>query len=319
MKKKRTSAGRRSCRKTYTAGGIAGSILSLLLLLLLNFPSLLPAGLTGRAEPAGSDGGSRLTVHYIDVGQGDCALIECDGHYMLIDAGNNHKGAAVEDYLQYQGVTTLDYVIGTHPDADHIGGLDVAICSFDCGTIFLPDVANDTRTYEDVIRAIDEKNYQITDPVAGDTYALGSASFTIIAPNRDYGSELNDWSVGILLQNGRNRFLFTGDAGEDAEEDILENGMDISADVYQVAHHGSRTGTAEDFLKAVDPVYAVISAGENNQYGHPASEVLNRLRTEGVQVFRTDEQGTIIAVSDGTDITWNCSPSVTWQAGEASR
>ncbi len=257
-----------------------------------------------------------LEVHFLDVGQGDCTLLVCDGETMLIDAGDNDKGTYVQNYLQKQGIADLDYVIGTHPDADHIGGLDVVIYKFDCGTIFLPDVENDTATYRDVLSAIESRQYRITNPTVGQTFSLGSAAVTIVAPNRDYGSELNDWSVGVLVQNGENRFLFTGDAGEAAEADMLQNGIDLSADVYKVAHHGSNTATADAFLQAVNPDYAVISVGADNSYGHPQAEVLNRLREYGCSVFRTDEQGTIVAKSDGKTITWNCSPSESWQAGE---
>ena len=265
-----------------------------------------------------TDGSSagQMQVHFIDVGQGDATLISCDGHYMLIDAGNNDKGTTVQSYLMSQGVEKLDYVIGTHPDADHIGGLDVVIYKFNCDTIIMPDVANDTRTYDDVVQAMKSKGYQTTYPVVGETYTLGGATFTIVAPNADYGNDMNDWSVGVLVQNGNNRFLFTGDAEEKAEEDILNNGIDISADVYAAAHHGSKTATSQAFLDKVSPTYVVISAGEGNKYGHPHAEVLNRLWAAGISVFRTDEQGTIVATSDGNDITWNCSPSESWKAGE---
>lgn len=269
-------------------------------------------------EENGKAAGS-LEVHFIDVGQGDATLIKCDGHYMLIDAGNNDKGTLVQNYLQHQGIETLDYVIGTHPDADHIGGLDVVLYKFDCKTIIMPDVANDTRTYDDVVQTMKNKGYQTTYPVVGETYTIGGATFTIIAPNKDYGNDMNSWSVGVLLQNGNHRFLFTGDAEEGAEQDILQNGIDISADVYKVAHHGSNTATSQAFLDAVHPTYAVISAGEGNSYGHPHAEVLNRLRAAGVSVFRTDEQGTIVATSDGTTLTWNMSPSESWQAGEGTK
>lgn len=268
------------------------------------------------SEEKKSDKKSRLEVHFLDVGQGDATFISCDGHTMLIDAGNNDKGTAVWSYLKEQGVEHLDYVVGTHPDADHIGGLDVVLYKFDCETVFMPDVENDTRTYEDVVQVIQEKDYPVTMPVAGDTYSLGEASFTIIAPNKYYGSNLNDTSVGIVLEHGDNRFLLTGDAEETAEEDILANGLDISADVYKAGHHGSNTASTEEFLQAVNPAYAVISCGEGNSYGHPHAEVLNRFRSMGVDVFRTDEQGTIVAVSDGEEIVWNCTPSESWQAGE---
>lgn len=273
-------------------------------------------GVISNTYKTDSSSAGQMQVHFIDVGQGDAALIACDGHYMLIDAGNNDKGTTVQSYLMSQGVEKLDYVIGTHPDADHIGGLDVVIYKFDCDTIIMPDVANDTRTYDDVVQAMKSKGYQTTYPVVGETYTLGGATFTIVAPNADYGNDMNDWSVGVLVQNGNNRFLFTGDAEEKAEEDILNNGIDISADVYAAAHHGSKTATSQAFLDKVSPTYVVISAGEGNKYGHPHAEVLNRLRAAGISVFRTDEQGTIVATSDGNDITWNCSPSESWKAGE---
>ena len=174
-----------------------------------------------------------MQVHFIDVGQGDATLIACDGHFMLIDAGNNDKGTAVQSYLMSQGVQKLDYVIGTHPDADHIGGLDVVIYKFDCDTIIMPNVANDTRTYDDVVQAMKSKGYQTTYPAVGETYTLGGAAFTIVAPNADYGNDMNYWSVGVLVQNGNNRFLFTGDAEEKAEDVIdIEAKEEITYDDF---------------------------------------------------------------------------------------
>ncbi len=146
---------------------------------------------------------------------------------------------------------------------------------------------------------------------------LEKQNFTIIAPNSNsYGGNANDYSVAILLEYGKNRFLFTGDAEEASEAEMLTNGIDISADVYKVAHHGSRSASTQEFLNAVHPKYAVISCGEGNSYGHPHAEVLNRLRSMGVEVFRTDEQGSIIASSDGENINWNCSATDSWQSGE---
>lgn len=258
-----------------------------------------------------------MEVHFIDVGQGDATLIKCGEHAMLIDAGENDKGTTVQLYLQKQGVKKLDYVIGTHPDSDHIGGLDVIIYKLDCNMIMMPDYAKDTRTYDDVIQAMKSKSYKNTSPIVGNEYTLGDATFTIIAPNNyNYGNESNNYSVGILLKHGDNTFIFTGDAEEEAETDILANGIDVSADVYQVGHHGSATASSQAFLNAVSPTYAVISCGEDNSYGHPHAETLNKLRAMGVQVFRTDEQGSIVATSDGSSITWNTAPSDTWKSGE---
>lgn len=258
-----------------------------------------------------------LEVHYIDVGQGDATLIKCGSHAMLIDGGNNNKGTTVQLYLKKQGVESLDYVIGTHPDADHIGGLDVIVYKYNCDTVIMPDYEKDTKTYQELVDVIHDKNMKITYPVVGEQYALGEAKFTIIAPNSNsYGGNANDYSVAILLEYGKNSFLFTGDAEEASEAEMLTNGIDISADVYKVAHHGSRSASTQEFLNAVHPKYAVISCGEGNSYGHPHAEVLNRLRSMGVEVFRTDEQGSIIASSDGENITWNCSATDSWQSGE---
>lgn len=258
-----------------------------------------------------------LEVHYIDVGQGDATLIKCGFHAMLIDGGNNNKGTTVQLYLKKQGVESLDYVIGTHPDADHIGGLDVIVYKYNCEKVIMPDYEKDTRTYQELVDVIHDKNMKITYPVVGEQYALGEAKFTIIAPNSNsYGGNANDYSVAILLEYGKNRFLFTGDAEEASEMEMLSNGIELSADVYKVAHHGSRSASTQEFLNAVHPKYAVISCGEGNSYGHPHAEVLNRLRSMGVEVFRTDEQGSIIASSDGENINWNCSATDSWQSGE---
>lgn len=258
-----------------------------------------------------------LEVHYIDVGQGDATLIKCGSHAMLIDGGNNNKGTTVQLYLKKQGVESLDYVIGTHPDADHIGGLDVIVYKYNCDTVIMPDYEKDTKTYQELVDVIHDKNMKITYPVVGEQYALGEAKFTIIAPNSNsYGGNANDYSVAILLEYGKNRFLFTGDAEEASETEMLSNGIELSADVYKVAHHGSRSASTQEFLNAVRPKYAVISCGEGNSYGHPHAEVLNRLRSMGVEVFRTDEQGSIIASSDGENITWNCLATDSWQSGE---
>lgn len=255
-------------------------------------------------------------VHYIDVGQGDATLITCNDKAMLIDAGENDQGTKIQNYLIKQGITKLDYVIGTHPDSDHIGGLDVVIYKFDCGTILLPDYQKDTKTYDDVINTMKNKNYSNTLPNVGDTYQLSDANFTIIAPNNySYGDTTNNYSIGIILKYGDTSFLFTGDAENEAEEDIVANGIDISADVYQVGHHGSSSSSTELLLNAVNPEYAVISCEEDNKYGHPQAEVLNYFRERGTKVFRTDEQGTIVATSDGKNITFNCAPSDTWKSG----
>lgn len=258
---------------------------------------------------------SELTVHFMDVGQGDSTLIVCKDEAMLIDAGDNDQGTKIQNYLQKQGISKLKYIIGTHPDADHIGGMDVILYKFDCKTVIMPDETKDTNTYRDVIDTMANKGYQNTMPVVGDTYALGDAVFTILSPSHSYGDSNNN-SVVIRLTHGKNTFLFSGDAQEEAEADMLQSGQPLTAGVYKVGHHGSSTSSSLSFLRAVSPAYAVISCSEGNSYGHPHAEVLNNLRSLGIQVFRTDEQGTVAARSDGENLTWNCSPSESWQSGE---
>ncbi len=248
---------------------------------------------------------SDMEVHFIDVGQADSILIKSSGKYMLIDGGNNDDGEMLIAYLQKEGVKKLDYIIATHPHEDHIGGLDDIINNFEVDTVFMPDISHTTKTFEDVLTAISNQNLQITIPEVGDQYSLGDAQFIIIAPNqKDYGEELNNYSIGIKLIHGDNSFLMCGDAEELAEKDILENGIDIGADVYKVSHHGSNTGSSKEFLEAISPSYAVIQCGVDNKYGHPHEETLELLDDMNVKVFRTDINGTIIAKSDGREITW---------------
>ena len=260
----------------------------------------------------------KMEVHFIDVGQGDATLITCGGHAMLIDAGDDTKGTAIQNYLQKRNIKTLDYLVLTHPDADHIGGAPVIITKFDIDKVFVSNYEKDTKTYQKLIQALDDKRLSYTTPEVGSQYSLGTATVTILGPNEEYDNP-NDASVACLVQNGNNRFLFTGDAGEDAEKDILNNGLNISADVYKVGHHGSRYSTSKAFFDAVKPSYAVISCSEDNSYGHPHAETLNTLRTNGVKVYRTDEAGTIVATSDGKKITFNVPASDTWQSGEQTQ
>lgn len=247
---------------------------------------------------------SALNVHFIDVGQGDSTLIESNGHYMLIDAGENNQADTVIDYLREQNVSTLDYVIGTHPHSDHIGGLDKIIEAFDIGKVILPSKEHTTRTFEDLLDAIAGKGLKITKPAVGDIYEIGDASFQILAPNQDYGDDLNNWSVAVRLVYGDTSFVFTGDAETEAEADIITNGLMLQADVLKVGHHGSRTSSNDAFLDSVKPSYAVIECGADNSYGHPHKETMEKLEKRNILIYRTDTQGNIVASTDGTDITW---------------
>ncbi|RXI44231.1 hypothetical protein DP145_11115 [Clostridium tetani] len=249
-----------------------------------------------------------LKVHYIDVGQGDSILIQQDGHNMLIDAGPNSAETTVANYLKSQGITKLDYIVGTHPHEDHIGGLDKVIDSFEVGRVIMPKATHNTKAFKDVVNSINNKGIKITTPKVGDSYELGNARWQILAPvNASYGN-LNNYSIVTKLQFGNNSFIFTGDAESLSEGEILQKQLDISSDVLKVGHHGSKTSTTKNFLNKVSPKYAVITVGKGNSYKHPNQEVLNRLKAKNIKVYRTDENGTIVATSDGTSIRFNKSP-----------
>lgn len=298
---------------------------SLVLCVSLLFAGCVPAvsgtDEIGRSEEAAAspvpapDAAGVLKVHFIDVGQGDSIFIQSGTETMLIDAGTNEGGPVVTAYLQALGITKLSYLIGTHPHEDHIGGLDDVIRAFDIGTVIMPDVSHTTRTYEDVLDALLEKELRVVKPNPGDTYSLGEADFTILSPDADIAGQaakdgdLNNLSVGIRLAFGSNAFVMCGDAEAPSEKAIVESGLSLKADVLKLGHHGSSTSTCDEFLQAVSPSYAVISCGTDNSYGHPHKETMEKLAVSGISVYRTDEQGTLIATSDGSQITWETAVS----------
>jgi beta-lactamase superfamily II metal-dependent hydrolase len=251
---------------------------------------------------------STLKVHFIDVGQGDAILIQSDESHMLIDAGEKHNSDTLIGYLKDNGVTKLDYVIGTHPHSDHIGGLANVIDGFQIGKVIMPHAISTTKTYENLLDTIADNNLKITKPVVGTEYILGSASFVIIAPNGSDYKNLNDFSVGIKLVHNENSFVFTGDAEIYSENEILQNGIDLKADVFKLAHHGSSTSNSDDFLDAINPIICIVSAKKDNSYGHPHVEIMQAIKDRDIHLYRTDEQGTIILESNGKEITADREP-----------
>ncbi len=246
-----------------------------------------------------------LQISYLDVGQGDCSfLLLPDGKTVLIDAGNSENGQEIIQYIRDTGTDTLDYVIATHPHADHIGGMAEVIQAFDVKNVYMPKKSHTSGTFEKLLDTIEAKGLTIETAQAGkvllDTDGL-RAEF--LAPIDDNHSNLNNASAVLLLTYHNNRFLFMGDAEKEVENKILESGADIFADVLKTGHHGSDTSSTRPFLEAVTPSIGIISVGENNSYGHPDPLTLATLEDMGVKVWRTDEKGTIVVTSDGKNIT----------------
>ena len=261
-----------------------------------------------------SDG--TMTVRFLDVGQGNSVLVECDGKYMLVDGGDYDYSSYVVAYLKDLGVETLEYMVVSHYDSDHLSGCVGAMRAFECELVICPDYEGDTKTYYTFVDDLAKYEIAHVNPEVGQTYTLGDAMFTIVCPeDYDYKDE-NDNSVGIRLEYGSNSFLICGDASEDSEEDMVESGVYLQSDVLMASHHGSSGANTYDFLQAVSPSEIVISCGYDNSYGHPAKATMNRLQKTGADLYRTDLQGELVAFSDGTNITWNVEPCNDFRCGE---
>lgn len=251
-----------------------------------------------------SDNQENLKVYFFDVGQADSILVMNKNQTMLIDAGNNEDGEILVENLRTLGITKIDYLIGTHPHEDHIGGLDNIIKNFEIGTIYMPKVQANTKTFEDVLDAVAEKNLSITTPKINNTFFVGESKCKILSVENN-SKDLNSCSIVIQMKFDALSYLFMGDAEEAVEKTILEefNNVNnntyisedesIKANILKVGHHGSNTSSSENFLKAVAPEIAVISVGIDNSYGHPNQIVLDRLNQIGSKIYRTDEVGNI--------------------------
>jgi competence protein ComEC len=245
-----------------------------------------------------------LIIHFIDVGQGASQLIiSPTGKTILIDAGNNNKEKIIVAYLKKEKIKKIDILIGTHPDADHIGGLDAVIDNFDIGKIYMPKVQSNTETFKDVLAAVQKKGLKVTTAKSGLSLDWeANVKVEIIAPVGTY-DDTNDMSAVVHLTYGSNSFLFTGDAETKSENDMLKSKVNLKSDVLMVGHHGSKSSTSDKFLDAVNPTYAVIQVGKDNNYGHPTAEVLKKLNDKKIKIYRNDQSGNIIFTSNGKDIT----------------
>ena len=261
------------------------------------------------SEEAATQAGT-LTVTWLDVGQGDAAVIQCGGQSMLIDGGKPEKSSYIYAWLQQHGLSYLDVIVATHVDADHIGGLSGALNYASVGTAYCPETTGTTETFQSFVKYLAQRGKQITVPTAGETFALGGAQVQILGPLHR-AEDSNDNSIVLKVSFGATSFLFTGDAERAEEQDLLNAGVNLQSTVLKVGHHGSDTSTSYPFLRAVAPQYAVISVGAGNSYGHPTEAVLSRLRDAGVTTFRTDMQGEITAVSDGQTVNFSTAKNAT--------
>lgn len=245
--------------------------------------------------------GEDLKVHFLDVGQGDSIFIELPtNETILIDASIKDASDKIINYLKEENVSKIDYVFATHPHSDHIGGMSAVIKAFDIGQIYMPKAVTTTKTYENLLLTIKDKNLKIKTAKAGNTIIdTDDLKLVVLAPNQDSYESLNNYSIVLKLTYKEKSFLFMGDAETLSEKEITG---DVEADVLKVGHHGSRTSTSQAFLNKVNPSYAVISVGLNNDYKHPHQEVVDRLEKKNIKIYRTDQNGDIIFTTDGYNI-----------------
>ncbi len=279
---------------------------------------------SGHISEAGSElpDGSYLRVDFVDVGQADFIVVECDGEYMTIDGGNAEDSQIVYTHLKNRGVEKVDTVVITHPHEDHYGGVGAIFACADVERVFCPNTDSDVRAFQNLLQTVEDEGLEVTKPMVGEQFSIGSAKVQVLGPIKSQYDDVNDTSLVLRLTFGDTSFLFTGDAEQISENDILAAGFDVSADVLKVGHHGSYSSTSYQWLKAVAPEYAVISSSRKDrpEYDHPHEVVVSRLRDADVTLYRTDLQGTVTCITYGDEIAFmverNPDADTLYDAGE---
>ncbi len=266
------------------------------------------------ARPSQQEQGSEIvdnssfSVHFIDVGQGDCTLIKTDKGNMLIDAGENGNEGKILNYLAEQNVDEIEYFVATHPHSDHIGGASEIISNIKVHNVIMPRLtASNTptsKTYENMLNALKTTGVKVISATSGKSYSFGDVSFTVLSPYKQ-DDNLNNMSVSLKLTYNGYSFMFTGDAEKEVEKQMIDSGCDLSADVFKMAHHGSTTSNTFEFFNAVSPEYAVISCSSDNSYGHPHDEIIDMLDESDTQYFITYESGNVIFTVDSRGLSVN--------------
>ncbi len=268
-------------------------VVSLVLMLLFIF-----IGCTNNQNLEGS-----LEVSIIDVGQGDAIFIKTPNNKnILIDTGSKNDKDKLYNFLKEKNIKNIDVLIGTHPHEDHIGNMASIIKDYTIGEIYMPKINHTTKTFKDTILAVKEKNLTIKSPKSGQVLEFGGAKMEFLAPNSEKYKDLNDYSIVSKISYGKNSFMLMGDAEKVSEKEIISKGYNLKSDVIKLGHHGSSTSSSKEFIKLVDPKFAVASCGKNNEYGHPHKEIVKLLSSFNIELYKTFETGNITFISDGENL-----------------
>ena len=291
------------------------TVKSIRIWIMLFLAVLLGCACSHSAPSSAAAMGAPCTVEMVDVGQGLCILVEMDGHYLLYDGGGRETSSRVVRHLRDLCINSLDLMIASHYDEDHISGLIGVLSDIQVDRVIAPVYESDTRIYWSFQDSISDSRAVLLSPCPGDVYSLGSGEIMILGPYFEECENENNLSVAVLLTYGKIRCLITGDSETEEEQQMTASGMDLSADIYVAGHHGSASSSSRAFIDAVHPKYVFISCGADNPYGHPASRTMKTLRNIGAEVFRSDLQGSVTAYTDGETLWFSAEPCSDWTPG----